>query len=220
MIIAIDGPAGAGKSTIAFEVARRLGFQLIDTGAIYRSLALHARAQDVDLHDGEALARLAATLEFEFQIDGDHNVVLCNGARMGQEIRTSENSEAASVVSAHPEVRAALLDVQRDIGRRRSSVLEGRDIGTVVFPDADVKVFLTAQPETRARRRVEQLAEKTGVEPSYDAVLAEIRQRDERDATRSTAPLRKAADAMEIDSTSSTIDDVVETILVAARAVR
>lgn len=212
MIIAIDGPAGAGKSTIALRVAQELGFQLVDTGAIYRTVAFHARQQGVALEDGAALAELARSLSFAFELRGDQNVVVCNGAEMGQEIRTAENSMAASVVSAVPEVRAALLDLQRDIGHAQDSVLEGRDIGTVVFPDADVKIFLTASAEVRADRRTRQLIE-AGAPADYDAILREIRERDERDSTRAVAPLKQAADAVAIDSTAAPPDEVARLIL-------
>ncbi len=212
MIIAIDGPAGAGKSTIAFEVARRLGFQLVDTGAIYRTVAHRARTAGLDLDDELAVAELAGDLDFQFRIEDGENVVYCDGERVGDEIRTTENSMAASVVSAHPAVREALLELQRSLGKSRPSVLEGRDIGTVVFPDADLKVFLTASPEIRAQRRVDQMAER-GVEEDYDAILLEIRERDERDSSRPIAPLRPAEDARQIDSTAHTIEEVIEKIL-------
>lgn len=212
MIIAIDGPAGAGKSTIAREVARRLGFQLVDTGAIYRTVALFARRRGVALDDGEALAQMAQTFDFEFELRDGVNHVICNGEKLGDEIRTQKNSRAASVVSAHPEVRAALLEVQRKIGEAHDSVLEGRDIGTVVFPDADVKIFLTASPQVRARRRTDQITEAGGV-ADYDAILTEIRERDERDSSRATAPLVQADDAIAIDSTAHSIEEVVQMIL-------
>lgn len=212
MIIAIDGPAGAGKSTIASRVADELDFQLIDTGAIYRTVAWKAEKEGLDLEDGEAVAELARSLDFEFRREDGENVLYCNGESVGDEIRTSEVSYGASIVSAHHEVREALLQIQRELGRERSSVLEGRDIGTVVFPDADVKVFLTATPEERARRRVEQMEEK-GEEADYDDVLSEIVARDERDSGRSAAPLKKASDAVAIDSTQYSIEEVVEKIL-------
>lgn len=212
MIIAIDGPAGAGKSTIAREVAQRLGFQLVDTGAIYRTVALRARQQGVGIDDGPALAELARTLDFAFELRGDTNVVICNGEELGGQIRTPENSQAASKVSAIPAVRDALLELQRRIGRASDSVLEGRDIGTVVFPDADVKIFLTASPEVRAQRRTDQL-EQAGQPADYHEILAELRIRDERDSNRETAPLKQADDAIAIDSTAHPIDDVVTQIL-------
>lgn len=219
MIVAIDGPAGAGKSTIAREVARQLGFQLIDTGAIYRTVACKALEQGVALDDAERLAAIADDLEMRFTFDqqGDHHV-WCNGQRLDEAIRAEAVSQAASKVSAHPEVRQALLDLQRQLGRADDSVLEGRDIGTVVFPDAEVKVFLTASPTERARRRTEQLQQR-GEEVDYEEVLAEIEARDERDRTRPVAPLRQAEGAVAIDSTAHDIDEVVRQILAAVERV-
>lgn len=219
MIVAIDGPAGAGKSTIAQDVARRLDFQLVDTGAIYRTVAYHARQRDVPLDDGEAVAALASDLDFSFSMEDGENVLRCDGEVMGDEIRTQANSAAASIVSTHSEVRDALLEVQRNVGRSRDSVLEGRDIGTVVFPDAEVKIFLTASAQVRARRRTDQLEER-GDSADYDAILREIQERDARDSERETAPLKKADDAVEIDSTAHTIDEVVERILAVVEAAR
>lgn len=216
-IIAIDGPAGAGKSTIATQVAEELGFQLIDTGAIYRTVAYEARQRGLDLDDGDALASLAAGLAFDFRRVEGQNRLFCNGEAVGEEIRSAANSRASSVVSAHPEVRQALLQIQRELGQRRSSVLEGRDIGTVVFPDADVKIFLTATPEERARRRVEQMM-RSGREAEYETVLMELRERDTRDSEREHAPLVQADDAVAIDSTEHDIDAIVARILDVARA--
>ena len=212
MIVAIDGPAGAGKSTIARNVAKRLGFQLVDTGAMYRTVALKARERGIDLENGAALAELASTLSFSFEIRGRNNIVFCNGEDVGDAIRTPENSQAASKTSALPEVRAALLDLQRNIGREHDSVLEGRDIGTVVFPDADVKIFLTASPTIRAKRRTRQLR-AMGKPADYDAILQEIEERDHRDMKRENAPLKQADDAVAIDSTAHTVDEVVSMIL-------
>lgn len=217
MIIAIDGPAGAGKSTIARDVALALGFQLVDTGAIYRALAFKASELDVDFADGPALADLARSLTFRFELRDAENLVFCNGALLGPEIRTPDNSQAASKVSALPEVREALLDVQRDIGRSADSVLEGRDIGTVVFPDADVKVFLTATPEVRAQRRTLQF-EEAGQSADYTEILEDIRVRDARDSNRMAAPLKQADDAVAIDSTMFGEAEVVRRILVLVSA--
>lgn len=211
-IIAIDGPAGAGKSTIAHRVADALDFQLIDTGAIYRTVAYEALEADEDLEDPEAVAAVAASLDLEFRRQDGDSVLYCNGEPVGPEIRTRRVSTAASVISAHTAVRRTLLDIQRELGHAQSCVLEGRDIGTVVFPDADVKVFLTASAETRAKRRLEQL-EASGQEADYAEILDEIVARDERDETRAAAPLRKADDAVEVDTTDLDIDEVVERIL-------
>ncbi len=212
MIVAIDGPAGAGKSTIALNVAQELGFQLIDTGAIYRTVGLKATQMGLDINDGPACAQLAADLDFEFKIVDGKNHIICNGETLGQEIRTPDMSRAASIVSAHPEVRQALLNIQRELGRARDSVLEGRDIGTVVFPDADVKVFLTASDTERAQRRVLQLGEQ-GAAANYEDILADIRERDARDSSRSAAPLKQADDAVAIDSTEFGIDEVVAKVV-------
>lgn len=212
MIIAIDGPAGAGKSTIARQTAKRLGLQLIDTGAIYRTVALKSLEAGIDWSDGEALGQLATTLEFRFELDGDTNAVFCNDERLGTELRTQQISEGASVVSAHPQVRRALLEQQRSLGRARASVLEGRDIGTVVFPDAELKIFLTASPQERAQRRVEQLVAQ-GQVADYDQILREIIERDERDSSREHAPLMRAQDAVEVDTTGLEIDAIVDKIV-------
>ncbi len=217
MIIAIDGPAGAGKSTIARRLAEELGFQLIDTGAMFRTVAYHCVQAGIDLNDAEAVSELARGLVFAFRFENDHNIVYCNECALSDEIRSAEVSRAASVVSAHPAVRQVLLEQQREVGRRHSSVLEGRDIGTVVFPDAELKVFLTASPVIRAERRVEQMRQQ-GQVADYDQVLADIIERDRRDSEREIAPLRRADDAREIDSTSAGVEVIVDEILEAARA--
>jgi cytidylate kinase len=215
MIVAIDGPAGAGKSTIATQVAKRLGLQLIDTGAMYRVVAYLATIAGIPLEDENRLAELASDLDFSFEFVGDENRAFCNGKPLGTEIRSEEVGKAASMVSQHPAVRSTLVALQRKMGKAQGSVLEGRDIGTVVFPDADVKVFLTASSDERARRRVEQLRER-GEEADPAQILADIRERDERDTTRATAPLIPADDAVKIDSTANSIDDVVASIVALA----
>lgn len=212
MIIAIDGPAGAGKSTIATRVARELGLQLIDTGAMYRTVAYQASQAGIPLDDVASVAALAGTLTFEFEFEGDTNVGSCNGVALGSEIRSEEVSKGASVVAQIPRVREALVRLQQEMGRRSGCVMEGRDIGTVVFPQADVKVFLTASPSERARRRVAQLAER-GVEADYAQILADIEERDARDSSRDMAPLVAADDATKIDSTAFSIDEVVRQIV-------
>ena len=215
MIVAIDGPAGAGKSTIATKVAKRLGLQLIDTGAMYRVVAYLATIAGIPLEDENRLAELASDLDFSFEFVGDENRAFCNGKSLGTEIRSEEVGKAASIVSQHPAVRATLVALQRKMGQAHGSVLEGRDIGTVVFPDADVKVFLTASSDERARRRVEQLRER-GEQADPAQILADIRERDQRDTTRATAPLVAADDAVKIDSTANSIDDVVASIVALA----
>jgi cytidylate kinase len=207
-IVAIDGPAGAGKSTVARQLARRLGFTIIDTGAIYRSVALAARRAAVDWEDDEGLRRLLdAGLDITFRDDR----VLLRGEDVTDAIRAPEMSRGASVVSARPIVRQKLLQLQRDLGRAspRGSVLEGRDIGTVVFPDADVKFFLTASDEARAQRRHAELMER-GVSVPLSEVLADQRRRDRDDSERSIAPLRAASDAIVVDTTGFELDEVVE----------
>jgi CMP/dCMP kinase len=207
-IVAIDGPAGAGKSTVARQLARRLGFTIIDTGAIYRSVALAARRAAVHWEDDDGLRRLLdAGLGITFRDDR----VLLRGEDVTEAIRTPEISRGASVVSARPVVRQKLLQLQRDLGLAspRGSVLEGRDIGTVVFPDADVKFFLTASDEARAQRRHAELVER-GVSVPLSEVLADQQRRDRDDSERSIAPLRAAADAIVVDTTGFDLDQVVE----------
>lgn len=213
MIVAIDGPAGAGKSTIAQRVAQALGFQLIDTGAIYRTLAWRAIQAGCDLHDPAQLAELASTLHFDFRRNAaGHNTLVCDGQVMGDEIRAPHVSLASSQISSFPAVRQALLQIQRDLGERANSVLEGRDIGTVVFPAAEAKIFLTASDEIRAHRRLQQMQAR-GEQAELSSVLAEIVERDRRDTERDVAPLRQAPDAVAVDTSQLTIDQVVAEIL-------
>ena len=207
-IVAIDGPAGAGKSTVARQLARRLGFTIIDTGAIYRSVALAAQRAGTAWEDDTGLSRLLdAGLGLTFQ--GER--VLLRGEDVTEAIRTPEMSRGASVVSARPVVRQKLLQLQRDLGRAapRGAVLEGRDIGTVVFPDADVKFFLTASDEARAQRRHAELNEK-GLSVPLPEVLSDQRRRDKDDTERAIAPLRAAADAVVVDTTGFDLEQVVE----------
>jgi cytidylate kinase len=221
-VIAIDGPAGAGKSTVAQRVAQSLGFLLVDTGALYRAVALAARESNVDWNDEAALGELASGLELEFQHDpaagGDAPPhLLLNGRDRSEDIRTPEISLGASEVSKHPSVRRTLLSLQRRLGAQGGVVLEGRDIGTVVFPDAELKVFLTASPESRATRRVSDLAER-GIVADFGQTLADIQLRDERDANRPVSPLRAASDAVTLDTTHLDVDSVVEQLAQLARS--
>ncbi|MCU0698828.1 MAG: (d)CMP kinase [Myxococcaceae bacterium] len=213
LIVAIDGPAGAGKSTVSKILARRLDFTLVDTGAIYRCVALKARRQGLALDDDARLEQLLGTLDVSFHVEEEVNHVFLEGEDVSEAIRTPENSLAASQVSSRPVVRAHLLDLQRRLAlhAQHGAILEGRDIGTVVFPDADVKVFLFANPEIRARRRYEELFEK-GHEKPIDQVLSEQNRRDREDSEREVAPLKPAADAVQLDSTDLPLSEVVQRI--------
>lgn len=215
-VVAIDGPAGAGKSTAARRVAERLEYTLVDTGAMYRAVALEATERGLSYDDGAALGALARGLDLRFEPgpDGAPRLVL-DGIDRSEAIRTPAISAAASQVSRHPEVRDALLGLQRKVGAEGGVVLEGRDIGTVVFPDAEVKVFLTASAEERARRRVAELEAK-GHDVDYESTLDQIRSRDALDEGREVAPLKPAADAVHLDSTALGIDEVVERIVALA----
>jgi cytidylate kinase len=219
LIVAIDGPAGAGKSTVSKILARRLEFQLVDTGAIYRCVALAAREKGLKLDDDVALEHLLEDLRVSFKVEGEHNHVFLGGRDVSLEIRTPENSLAASQVSSRPVVRSKLLDVQRRLAleAKTGAILEGRDIGTVVFPDADVKFFLDADPNVRARRRFEELFQK-GVDKSLNQVQSEQSRRDKDDTEREVAPLKPADDAMRLDSTALPLSEVVARVEEAVRA--
>jgi cytidylate kinase len=212
-ILAIDGPAGAGKSTVARRVAERLGWFLVDTGAIYRAVALLAKQRSLE----EEAAIVEALARFDLRFEGGR--VLSSGTDVTTAIREPDISLRASHVSAMPGVRRGLLDLQRRIALEhgRGAVLEGRDIGTVVFPDADLKIFLTASIEERARRRTEELAAR-GHSQAYADVLSEMRTRDEKDSKRAVAPLVAAADAIQIDTTGRDLESIVVEIESKVRA--
>lgn len=215
MIVAIDGPCGAGKSSVAKVVARELGFSCLDTGAMYRAVAWLAKHNGVDLDDNEALGKVARECEIAFgHTNGDPtpNQVFVDGHDVTSDIRTAEIDKSVSPVSAAPAVREALVLQQQRIGNAGDYVVEGRDIGTVVFPNAEVKVFLTASPEERAHRRVRQNADRCVGSIDYEEVLADIIRRDRADTTRETSPLKKADDAVEIDSTGDHIETVIAKI--------
>lgn len=221
MIIAIDGPSGAGKSTVSKAVARKLGFQCLDTGAMYRSIAWKGLHDGADLEDGDALGAIAENDRIEF-VRGEGpsaaSRVLIAGNDVTHDIRTARIDRAVSAASAHPRVRRALVEQQRRIGRSGDYVVEGRDIGTAVFPDAQVKVFLTASDDERARRRVEQNRESGVGSTDFDEVLRDLKLRDEKDASRDASPLAAAEDARVIDSSRMSIEEVIDAICAMARA--
>jgi cytidylate kinase len=213
MIVAIDGPAGSGKSTVARGVARRLGFTYLDSGALYRAVTLAALEAGTDLDDGPALGRLAEAARIELrEREHDYVHVALDGREVSEEIREPAVTGASSRVAAHCEVRAALLAKQRKLIASGNYVVEGRDIGTVVAPDAPIKAFLTADPAERARRRAAEL-KRRGLEAEADEVRRAIEQRDRIDSTRSAAPLRAADDAVVIDTTGLDAAEVVERVL-------
>lgn len=210
IVVALDGPAGAGKSTIARRLAARLGFIYIDTGAMYRAVALWAARQNTSIDDQAALERLA--VDAEIGLESNPPRVWLNGEDITGLIRTPEIAQGASKASAIAGVRRALVDKQRALAQKSSVVMEGRDIGTVVFPNAQVKIFLDAAPEERARRRLEDpAAANAGL--TFDSVLRDINERDQRDRSRAESPLRQAEDAIYLDSTKLTIEQVEERIL-------
>jgi cytidylate kinase len=216
-VVAIDGPAGSGKSTVARNLATRLGYTFLDTGALYRSVALIAQRRQIAWDDSTRLGGLARGLEIGFVTDDDRVRVFADGADVTDNIRQPEISEGASRVSALPEVRAGLLEIQRRVAARANVVAEGRDIGTVVFPAAQAKFFLSATPETRARRRTLEL-QAAGRTAVFEEVLAEMLARDTRDSGRAVAPMRRAEDAVEIDSSGLTPEQVMERMLAVVRA--
>ena len=207
--IAIDGPAGAGKSTIARRLAAELGYCYVDTGAIYRTVAYFLDLWGVSPKDVDGVRRYIDELTVEITYDetGSQHMIM-NGMDVTKDIRTQEISQKASLVSAHKEVRDMLLDMQRDVARKHNVIMDGRDIGTVVLPKADVKIFLTASSQVRARRRYEELIAK-GQKAELSQILKEIEQRDYQDTHREVAPLKKARDAVELDTSELDIDGVI-----------
>ena len=212
MIVAIDGPSGAGKSSLAKRIARDLRFTYLDTGAIYRALALKILRRGVDLNDAAALSAIVIDTDIDLRGRNGQLLVFLDGEDVSASIRTPEVSQMASKASAIAMVRHRLLDLQRDLGRRGNVVAEGRDIGTVVFPGAEVKIYLDASIEERARRRCDELR-AAGREVSLDETMIEMEERDKRDSERDIAPLRKAADALALDSSGLTADEVAEKVL-------
>lgn len=210
--IALDGPSGAGKSTLAKTLAAKLGFVYVDTGALYRAVGLYASRQGVSADHPEGVIALLDQIKIDLRyIDGAQHVLL-GGEDVSEAIRTPEISHYASAVSALPEVRAFLLGLQKEIASTRDVIMDGRDIGTVILPNADVKIFLTSSPIARAIRRQRELAQK-GIEQSVEEVLADMKARDERDSSRAAAPLKKADDAIELDNSDMTLEGTVEAAL-------
>ncbi|MBQ6264747.1 MAG: (d)CMP kinase [Clostridia bacterium] len=210
--VAVDGPAGAGKSSVSRLAAKALGFVYVDTGALYRAVGVNALRRNVDTRDKQAVASTLGDVKVDLVFEDGEQKVLLNGEDVSKEIRTPPASMAASDVSAVPEVRAFLFDLQRDIAKRTSCIMDGRDIGTVVLPDAQVKIFLTASPEERAKRRCLELEQK-GTPQKYEDVLAEINERDYNDSHREIAPLKPARDSVLVDTTSLAIDEAVASII-------
>ena len=210
--IAIDGPAGAGKSTIAKKLAADLGYHYVDTGAIYRTVAYFMDLLGVSPKDVDGVERYIdeLTIEIEYDEDGKQHMIM-NGMDVSDDIRTQDIAQKASLVSAHAVVREVLLDMQRDMAKAYDVIMDGRDIGTVVLPKASVKIFLTASPEVRAKRRCDELIAK-GQKAKYDTILKEIKQRDYQDTHREIAPLKLARDSIKVDTSEMDIDQVVEHI--------
>lgn len=216
-IIAIDGPAGAGKSTVAKHLAKHFGFLNLETGAMYRAFALKALERAVDMDDSEALQRLARETSIQLEPVVGGNRVLLDGADVTGRIRSMDVTQGASKVSVHPPIRAWMVTLQRELGKNSRVVMEGRDIGTVVFPDADLKFFLDASPEARSQRRYEQVSPGRNGEDDAGthvqaAIAKELRERDTRDRNRADSPMRAAEDAIVIDSTNMSLNDVLNFI--------
>lgn len=210
--VAIDGPAGAGKSTVSRAAAKAIGYIYVDTGALYRAVGVNALRKGIDTKDKPAVAASLADISVDLVFENGEQKVLLNGENVSVEIRTPPASMAASDVSAVPEVRAFLFDLQRDIAKRNNCIMDGRDIGTVVLPDAKVKIFLTASPEERATRRYKELIEK-GTKVKYEDVLAELIERDYNDSHREIAPLKPAEDGVILDTTGLSLEESVNEII-------
>lgn len=210
--VAIDGPAGAGKSSIARTAAKNLGYIYVDTGALYRAVGVYSLRHGFDTKNADTVAATLPDIQVELKFLGDIQHVFLNGEDVSEEIRTPDASMAASDVSAVPAVRQFLFDLQRDIAKQNNCIMDGRDIGTVVLPDAQVKIFLTASPEARAQRRYKELQEK-GASDTYEAVLADLKQRDYNDSHRAVAPLKPAEDSVLVDTTALNLEKSVEKVI-------
>ena len=210
--VAIDGPAGAGKSTIAKQLAKELGFYYVDTGAIYRTLGYFMDLIGIGPKDIDGITRMIdeVVIEIEYDEDGSQHMFM-NEVDVTEDIRTPEMSKIASAISAHKIVRERLLDMQRDVAKKHNVIMDGRDIGTVVLPRADVKFFLTASPEVRAKRRFEENQAK-GIKESYEKVLADINQRDYNDSHRAVAPLKQTKNHILVDTSDMSVEQVLETM--------
>ncbi|MBQ2444750.1 MAG: (d)CMP kinase [Clostridia bacterium] len=210
--VAIDGPAGAGKSTLARVAAKKLSFIYADTGALYRSIALNTVRNNIDVSDSVSIEKMLEKTEIELKFINDEQRVFLNGEDVSDKIRTSEISMAASSISALPAVRNFLLELQRELARKNNVIMDGRDIGTVVLPNAQVKIFLTASPECRAKRRYDEYIAK-GKQENYEEILESIKQRDYNDSHRAIAPLKAADDAVLVDTSDDTPQQSVERIV-------
>lgn len=210
--IAIDGPGGAGKSTIAKAVAARLGIVYVDTGALYRTIGYYVRSANVDPHDAEGVSACLPNIKIEVKYEGGVQHVYLNGEDLGDAIRTPEMSMYASAVSAIGAVRAFLLETQKEIARKNSVIMDGRDIGTVILPNADVKIFMTASAECRAKRRFDELRAK-GINAKYEDVLAEMNERDKNDSTRDIAPTMAAEDSVILDTSEMNLEQSIDAVI-------
>lgn len=211
-VITVDGPSGSGKGTLCQLLAKKIGFHLLDSGALYRLVALAALNQQVDINNQQAMENVAAQLDVRFDTAAENTRILLKGEDVTNAIRSEIISMNASIVAAYPGVRKALLKRQRDFRQLPGLVADGRDMGTTVFPEADLKIFLTASAEARAQRRYKQLIEK-GEEVDLDELIKDIQERDERDSNRTVSPLKPAPDAVLLDSTQMTIQEVLEAML-------
>lgn len=214
--IAIDGPAGAGKSTIAKKVAKELGYIYVDTGALYRAIAYYLLTNQIDIDNEESLTKACDRITIRIAYEQDAQQVYLNEENVTSYLRTEETGNMASKSSAKPQVRAALLDLQRNMAKEYDVVMDGRDIGTNVLPDAEIKIYLTASSKERAKRRYKELVEK-GETADFDKIEADIIERDNRDMNRAIAPLKQAEDAVLVDSSDMSIAQVVDTILTSAK---
>lgn len=216
--IAIDGPAGAGKSSVARAVSRALNANYLDTGAMYRAMGLHMLRAGIPLSDARAVAEACQSVDVDVRYENDRQITLLGGADVSDAIRAEECSRAASLVSQVPEVRARMVAIQRTIAKAKNLVMDGRDIGTKVLPDATIKTYLTASAQVRAKRRYEELVGK-GLTPDFGRVFADIIERDRLDTTRAASPLRRADDAIEVDTSEMSLSDVIDRITQIAREV-